>query len=140
MSAVLSPKRRVPVPRFAVSARAVELALLTVPLNHSEEFVVVNVVSAPRVVAFTWALYSCAPEVDTFALISAPPLTNNADNGLVPPTAPLKTTFPDTVRPEALAPLAAFTVDENVTAALLLWLIPLIVESITFAPISTGPV
>jgi hypothetical protein len=27
-----------------------------------------------------------------------------------------------------------------VTAALLLWLIPLIVESITFAPISTGPV
>ena len=53
MSAVLSPKRRAPVPRFAVSARTVELALLTVPLNHSEEFVVVNVVSAPRVVAFT---------------------------------------------------------------------------------------
>ena len=53
VSAVLSPKRRVPVPRFAVSARTVELALLTVPLNQSEEFVVVNVVSAPRVVAFT---------------------------------------------------------------------------------------
>ena len=51
MSAVLSPKRRVPVPRFAVRFWGVDDELLTVPKKLTLLFVVVSVTGAVIVVA-----------------------------------------------------------------------------------------